>query len=493
MAKTITVIGLGPGDISGISLGAMEELRSGKRIYLRTAIHPAVDGLRNLGISFTSFDDIYESAPTFSDVYEEIAASLLRAAVHEDVLYAVPGHPLMAEQSVQILVSRATSSKEVAIRFGPGQSFLDVVCTRLGVDPIEGMALFDGTALEEGALSPSVNTFIAQVYNRSVASDVKLALMEVFPDDYEVTVVRAAGVAGEERIVKMPLFELDRTDWIDHLTTVFVPATSDEAILGRTARRVTDIVRILRAPDGCPWDRKQTHATLRRYVLEEAHEVAEAIDMDDSSLLCDELGDLLLQVLLHSQIAHEHGDFSIRDVYGALADKLVRRHPHVFGGVDAKSVQDAQRSWDAAKANELKDKDPSVISKVKRAQPVMRYTTELQQAAAKVGFDWTDLSGAVSKLGEEIREFEEELQSGTGHDAAAAELGDLIFSAVNVARWLEVDAEDVLRATARKFEARFRIVEQLIRGESRDWSDYSPEELDMLWKKAKIQATTSAT
>lgn len=487
MGNSITIIGLGPGDISGISLGAIEELQSGKRVYLRTSIHPAVEGLRGLGISFSSFDEVYESAESFSNVYEEIAERLYVAALEEDVLYAVPGHPLMAEQSVQILVNKTQTQGDVSIRFGKGQSFLDVVCTRLGVDPIEGMALFDGTSLDIGVLSPTVNTFIAQVYNRTVASDVKLALMEVYPDDYEITVVRAAGVAGEERVVTVPLYELDRVAWIDHLTTVFIPATEDEAILGRTAARLTDIVHTLRAPDGCPWDRKQTHQTLRRYVLEEAYEVAEAIDSGDADLLCDELGDVLLQVFLHSEIASEHGDFSIRDVYGSLSDKLLRRHPHVFGDFSANDVEDAQRSWDAAKARERKTEDLSALAKVKRAQPVLLYALELQRAAANVGFDWENAVGAISKLSEEIHEFEEELRANR-RELAASELGDLLFSVVNVARWLDVDAEEMLRVSASKFEARFRLVEEQIQGESRDWSDYSPEELDMLWKKAKIKA-----
>lgn len=483
--STITVIGLGPGDLAGLSLGTWELIQSGTPLFLRTEVHPAAADLRQRNIPYTSFDALYETIASFDLVYQTIVSQLLDAAVQTDILYAVPGHPLMAEQSVQWLLEQAHQrTGDVAVRIGPGQSFLDAVFTALRIDPIQGVTLLDAINLRADALNPAIHTLIAQVYQPAVATDVKLTLMDVYPDEYVITVIRAAGVHGAEQVVEVPLYQLDRLPWIDHLTTVFVPATTDAVVLSRHANFPATLVERLRAPDGCPWDRKQTHNTLRQYVLEEAYEVAQAIDDDDGVALADELGDLLLQVLLHAQIGAEVGEFTVRDVYAALSAKLIRRHPHVFGNFAARSEEDAQARWDAAKQMESPATDDSSLRAVKRGQPPFVYALALQHAAAAVGMDWAEAQGAVNKLGEELSEFVRALQPA---DAArtAAEFGDLLFTMTNVARWLQIDPERALLTSADTFAQRFRRVEQRIREEKRIMKDCSAAELDRLWKQAK--------
>ncbi|MCL6444787.1 MAG: nucleoside triphosphate pyrophosphohydrolase [Alicyclobacillus sp.] len=485
---TIYVVGLGPGDINGLPLGAYRRLQSGLPVYLRTAVHPVVDELRAQGLQFVSFDDYYEQGERFEEVYQRMADTLLHLAATEgDLVYAVPGHPLMAEQSVQNLLEQ---SGDIHIDIGPGQSFFDPVCTVLQLDPIAGLTLLDGTMLTTDQLQPRHHLLIAQVYHPSVASDVKLTLMDVYPDNFPVTVIRAAGVANLERVERLPLYELDRVEWLDHLTTVYVPAADADIVQARDPWFVTDLVKRLRDPDGCPWDREQTHASLRPYVLEEAYEVAHAIDEDDPDALASELGDLLLQVLLHAQIASEDGDFTIRDIYAALANKLIRRHPHVFGDVRADNAADAESVWRAAKQTESATQGGGtqqatpVLADVKHAQPPWKLALSLQRAAASVGYDWTSLSEVVDKLREELTELQAEV-SGADADAMAEEFGDFLFSAINLARWLDLDPEACLAHANTKFERRLLAVEQAIQQRGQRWEDLDAAALDAEWLKAK--------
>jgi tetrapyrrole methylase family protein / MazG family protein len=485
---TIHVVGLGPGDISRVPIGVLDLFESGLPVFLRTNRHPAVDGLLSRNIQFETFDSIYESEETFADVYTEISRTLfVKAAELGDIIYAVPGHPLVAEQSVQNLIHGQTN--QISVIIGPGQSFLDPVCQAVSLDPIDGFALLDGTSLSEQDLLPRMHTFIGQVYDRAVASDVKLSLMDVYPDEFPVTVIRAAGVDGLERVETVPLYELDRITWIDHLTTIYIPKVAEPGILARDPWYVKAIVDRLREPDGCPWDREQTHASLRPYAIEEAYEVAEAIDGGDMDELATELGDLYLQVLLHARIASETGEFSIRDVYQLLADKLVRRHPHVFGEKKAKSAADAEESWRKAKAGEsgLGENGTSVLAGVKQGRPAFWRAEQVQKCAAEVGFDWNHANQVLEKVKEEMNEIEVEFKKGR-FDLAKEELGDLLFAAVNLARWIDANPETILADATHKFEKRFTFVEQRVKEKGNNWSLFSLEQLNSLWNEAKMKS-----
>jgi tetrapyrrole methylase family protein/MazG family protein len=324
MMSTIYVLGLGPGDLSGLSLGAFERLSSGLPLYLRTAVHPAADDLRKRGFAFHAFDELYETGESFQDVYEGVVAAILEATQTQgDVVYAVPGHPLMAEQTVQLLLQRcADPALGVAVHIGPGQSFLDAMFSALRIDPIDGLLVLDGTSLQADCLQPALHTLIAQVYSQDVAADVKITLMDVYPDLFPITVIRAAGVAGVEHMVTIPLYELDRLEWIDHLTSVYLSASTEPDVLARDPFYLAHLVRQLRAPGVSSWYRQQTHASLGPSLLQVASDVAHASDIGDPEALVASLGDLYLQVLLHAQMASEIGDFSLRDVYATLVDKL---------------------------------------------------------------------------------------------------------------------------------------------------------------------------
>lgn len=484
---TIHIVGLGPGDLSMLPLGTYQQLQSGLPVVLRTRIHPAVAELeQQLGLVFSSFDHLYDIGADFAAIYEEMANQLIeRARAGEDLVYAVPGHPLMAEQSVQHVLTYVRNHDDAKAVIGAGYSFFDAVCSALGLDPIEGTALLDGTSLDEAALSPEQHLLIAQVFNRMVASEVKLTLMAVYPDDYEITVIRAAGVPALETIQTVPLYELDRVEAIDHLTTVYVPRTEEADIRKGTPWFPAQLVHRLRQPDGCPWDRDQTHESLRRYVIEEAYEVAEAIDQGDPEALVSELGDLLLQILLHAEIAGEWGDFTLRDVYRVLSDKLIRRHPHVFGAERAATAEEAEAAWNTAKAAEtdLNAENDSILGELRWGRPAAQIARDIQERVANVGFDWPDARAVFAKLEEEVAELGLEIKQNDLKNAKN-ELGDVLFVIVNLARWLDFDIEETLSAAIRKFVRRFHVVERRAT-EHGGWSKVSSEDLETFWGEAK--------
>ncbi len=480
----ITVVGLGPGHPGHLTVGALEALRSGRKVLLRTAIHPTVDALREMGIRFDTCDDLYEHGDSFEAVYEAVADRVLS---HEDVVYAVPGHPMVGEQTVRLLLERAPDRVEVVT----GPSFLDALLITLGLDPVDGLELLDALQLERRLPSGDLPAIVMQVHRRTVASDTKLALMERYPDDHPVVIIRAAGVPGEERRVECPLYELDHHEWVDYLTTVYLPPLQPSRAGDADPRRwvparwpldpLVEVMARLRGPDGCPWDREQTHQSLRKYMLEEAYEAVEAIDSGDPDQLCEELGDVLLQVAFHAQVARESGAFDMHDVIEAITAKLVRRHPHVFGDVNAETAADVVRNWEAIKQVEKGGKEPeSILDGISTALPALSRAYQVQKRAAKVGFDWEDIQGPVQKVREELYEI-----LAARPDQLEGEIGDLLFSVVNLARMLKVDPEVALTLTTAKFMRRFAYIEQRAREKGKNLSDMSLSEMDGLWDEAK--------
>lgn len=354
----IYIVGLGSGSLEHMTLEVYRLLTKATPLFLRTKAHPAAKKLSEAGIHFTSFDSLYEELPSFADVYEAIVSRLeeeLNKQSGAPIYYAVPGHPLVAEKTVQLLMERAPKAGYELEVVG-GQSFLDPLFARLAVDPVEGFQLLDGTCIEAHQLHPALHTVITQVYDTRIASEVKLTLMDVYPDEYVITMATAIGIKEEERVVQIPLYELDRQESYGNLTCVYIPPTDNESILNRQYYRARQIISILRGPEGCPWDREQTHQSLKKYLQEETEEVLQAIDQQDPENLLEELGDLLLQIFLHAQIAEEEGYFNMEDVLFSLSDKMIRRHPHVFGEERAATPEEVTNLWEKIKQREQKDK-----------------------------------------------------------------------------------------------------------------------------------------
>ena len=243
---------------------------------------------------------------------------------------------------------------------------------------------------------------------------------------------------------------------------------------------LVDIIARLRAPDGCPWDRKQTHASLRENLLEECYEVLEALDEGDAGKLRDELGDLLMQIVLHTQIATEAGEFELGDVIEGINAKLIHRHPHVFGSKKVKDAEEVAHNWEVLKKEE-REEGVSMLESVPKSMPALGYAHEIQRRAAWVGFDWEDVDGVIEKLAEEVGEFK---QAET-EEQKAAEFGDLLFTLANIARRLGIDLEAALRQANRRFYRRFTYMEEACRKRGLNFGDLSFDEQNALWEEAK--------
>lgn len=482
--NTIYVFGLGAGDMEQLPLGVYRKLKTASPLFLRTKEHPVVHGLQAEGVSFTSFDAIYERHERFEDVYEEIAAILLEQAQKNDVFYAVPGHPLVAEKTVQLLLE-AERRKQCRVVMEGGQSFLDALFTTLKIDPIEGFQLIDATSFQGDEWQLTKHTIFCQVYDSFIASEVKLTLMEQLPDDYPVYIVTAAG-SKEEKVMEIPLYELDRAMALNNLTSVYVPPVREETMLYHRFETLRRVIATLRGPNGCPWDRKQTHESLKRYLLEETYELFEAIDENDDEHMVEELGDVLLQVMLHAQIGEDEGMFSIDDVIRGITEKMIRRHPHVFGDVTVENAEQVVENWQQIKAKEKKDRPNSLLDDVPKSLPGILKAYEFQKKAAKVGFDWDDVKPMWDKVEEEIAEFKREaLGEKTARSRLISEFGDILFALINIARYYDINPEEALYVTNKKFYRRFSYIEERARESGVALTSLSLAELDRFWEEAK--------
>ncbi len=483
--NTITIIGLGPGDPNDLSMGSLERLKSARNVYLRTEHHPVVAHLKVLGINYRTFDWVYEEYQDFQEVYERIAHELLSLAKEkEEVVYAVPGNPLVAEESVERLLR--VQDPDLNIDILPAISFIDAIIHALRIDPIHGLKILDALQLSTQSCDPRMGNIIAQVYSPLVASDVKLRLMELYKDDTIIWVIRAAGVKGEERVQRLPLYELDRLNWIDHLTSIYIPPIQMEDRSDGQLDRLLDIMATLRSEEGCPWDREQNHHSLREHLIEEAYEVLDAIQRNDMVDLEEELGDLLLQIVFHAQIAGENGQFNFSDVVRGICDKLIHRHPHIFSNTRVSSSHEVMTNWEALKKVEKGMTTQSqVLKAIPSSLPALMRAYKVQKKAADVGFDWDDIEGALSKVKEEWEEFlkahgEEE------QERIVEELGDLLFSIVNVSRFLKIQPELALGQTIEKFLRRFSYMEESSHKLGKKLEEMTLEELDELWNQSKV-------
>ncbi|HUW96305.1 MAG TPA: nucleoside triphosphate pyrophosphohydrolase [Anaerolineae bacterium] len=441
---SITILGLGPGDASLLTLEARKILQDAEEIYLRTSRHPTVASLP-AHLRLHSFDCLYESEGEFSTIYEKIAAEIIQLGQRpEGVIYAVPGHPLVGEETVQRILA-LSKDRDYEVRIVSGLSFIEAALTSLEIDPLNGLQIVDATVLTERFhpnLDPDLPSLVGQLYSRRVGSEVKLTLMNLYPAEHEVTLLRGLGTP-EAVTETLPLHELDHVKDIDHLTTLYVPPLPQAS----SVSTFHDIVARLRAPGGCPWDREQTHQTLRPHLLEETYEVLQAIDEEDDEALREELGDLLLQIVLHSQIAVEEGSFTLAQVLETIIEKIIRRHPHVFAGLEVADADEVLRNWQAIKREEKGEKEDELLWGMPLSLPALTLARRAQERAKREELLSTSKDDLLSEAQDSLAglgEMEDE-------DEAAEALGRLLFTLTNLARHLGVDAESALRTATVRF------------------------------------------
>lgn len=481
----VTVVGLGPGPAGLVTSETLDAIGKATTRFLRTSRHPSAALVNGA----TSFDDEYERHDTFAEVYAAIAGRVTEAALRDgEVLYAVPGSPSVLEDGVRRLIA----DERLDVRVLSAVSFLDLAWSRLGIDPVDvGVRLVDAHRFAEAAADERGPFLVAQCHADWVLSDVKLAFEDARGDE-RVVVLHHLGLP-DEVVANTTWSELDRLErshdiTVDHLTSLYVPKLG-APVAGEMAR-LHRLARTLR--EQCPWDQEQTHGSLVRYLIEETYEVVDALNALDAEnpatdeTLIEELGDLLYQIEFHATIAEQEGRFTLADIARTTHDKLVRRHPHVFGDAEATTAGDVVTTWDAIKQQERAAKSgaPDFFAGVSRAAPSLSLAQKLQKRAAEVGFDWPDAQGAAAKLDEELDELREATQSGDPQ-TVRMELGDVLFSVVNVARKLGLDAETALRDAADKFVARFTKVQRLAEQRGIDMTSGNLAQLDALWDEAK--------
>jgi tetrapyrrole methylase family protein/MazG family protein len=466
----ITVIGLGPGDFDRIPTVVRSVLLDPEaEIVVRTIMHPAAEQLAGMR-EVVACDDLYETGAGFEDVYRAIADRVLDAARMGSVVYAVPGSPLVGEFAVRELLA---SGSEIEVI--PAESFVDAVLVEMGYDPLDrGLQILNGHELPV-PLVLDKPTIVGHLDRPEILAEVSAQIARVLPEESEITVLAGIGAADAVR-VEVPPDDVDPA-LAGLRTSIFVD--SDPGGLIGAVRTMAVLRR------ECPWDREQTHQTLVKYLVEETYELIDAVSRLDTdgpdwvgyAEVEDELGDVLLSVLFHAAIAKEKGAFDIDDAAEVMRQKLVRRHPHVFGGIEVDSAAEVKRNWDEIKDGERGEARHSQMDGVPSGMPAMQRASKIQNRAAKEGFDWAEAAEVVPKIREELDELEAVLAD---QDLAQSELGDVLFSIINLARHLGIDGELALRQAIDRFETRFRHMEA--RG---PLEGLTLDEMNRRWERAK--------
>ncbi|MDE0131908.1 MAG: nucleoside triphosphate pyrophosphohydrolase [bacterium] len=484
---SLVVMGLGPGGLDRVPPSALATLSDpSRRVILRTTEHPAARELARIR-PVTGCDDLYLEGDDFESVYRAIASRVVEAARSQPVVYATPGSPLVGERAVAMIRSLA-AREGMEVRVYPAESFLEAAIEALAIDPLDGgLTLLNAHRLPS-PLSLRGPTLVAALDTAAGLADF-CAHLTLAADDPEVAVLVDLGGPGQQ-VVRSRAAQVDPT-LAGPRTSLYVD-TGPTGLAGAVA-----VMDRLRAE--CPWDRRQTHHSLVKNLLEETYELAEvlaALPLDagrqDAGAsqpepdwmafeeVCEELGDVLLQVLFHAAIARESQIFDIEDVAEGLRQKLVRRHPHVFSDVAADTAEQVKANWEQIKRQEKpRPEDASLLDGVPRSMPALSRAAKIQRRAAQVGFDWSEIPPVVDKVAEELEELRASLSD---RESADAELGDLLFATVNLARHLALDPETALRRAIARFGDRFRKME----GEG-PLDGLTVDQLEERWERAKLE------
>lgn len=388
---------------------------------------------------------------------------------------------MVAEKTVELLLG-----ENLDIEIISGMSFIEPVIEIVGRDPIDGLKIVDGSVFDSLNVDINVDMIITQVYNERIMSEVKIILSEIYGDNYTVWLIHNAGVNNHEKVLKIPVFELDHDPEIGALTSIFIPKIDKKDKKTFDFNDIMGIMRLLRSNDGCPWDMEQTHESLRQSMIEEAYEVVDAIDNEDIDNLVEELGNVLLQVVFHSQIAYEEGDFNPIEVTSALGNKLILRHPHVFLQKNVENSEEVVYNW-----NEIKYKSKDLKTLTDKLKDIPRFPAlmasfKVQDKAAEIGFDWENIKGPIDKISEEFEEVIDAFkQYGKDDKRVEEEIGDLLFAVVNFSRFLDVNPEVALNRTVHKFIKRLEFMESRSNKMGKDLKDMTLEEMSILWNNAK--------
>ena len=468
----ITVISLGPGPREHLTLGALSALEKAEKVVLRTEKCDAAAYLREKGISFDTLDHLHETCDDFEELAENAAREVLEASKNAPVCYAV--FDAGNDETVRILMQHTA---DIAIL--PGMPLSAPLLSQL---PQEKTEIQTAAALSvTGTQNPLL---ILELDSRMLAGECKLQLLSWYDADTEVYFFPPS--AGAKRsFVKIPLCDMDRQKAYDHTAALLIPMQTLENKARYDFYDLVQVMGILRGENGCPWDKEQTHETLRKYLIEEAYETASAIDDEDWLAVADELGDVLLQVVFQASIGAQYGTFELSDITTAICKKMIHRHRHIFGSDHCETAADVVDNWEKIKKEERGFKTQSeVLQGVTRGLAPLMRAAKVQKKARDVGFDWDDPMEALQKVHEEADEVADAIrEKNAAH--LEEELGDLFFSCVNVSRLCGVEAETALQRATEKFVNRFTAMENAILRDGKCLKDLTLSEMDVYWNGSK--------
>lgn len=439
-------------------------------LFVQTMQHPVANVVNAIRTDSQSMDDLFESCEDFDELNRKIAKRLIDTG-----------------NCVYVATGSVFSSQLPAIRSMADERDIEVqVLPHISAGTMAFPERLSGTCVSAHdlpeSLYPELAYVVEEIDSRIAAGDVKLKLMEYYPDEWPVTFA-AINKAGQYESREIPLCELDRQPAYDATTILYVPASTFEERSRHGFDDVMQVVRRLRAPGGCPWDREQTHESLKNALLEECYELIDAIDEADDDHICEELGDVLLQFAMHAVIAEEQCAFTDRDAETELVEKLIYRHPHVFGSVKVNDSGEVLKNWDALKMKQRsQNTQTEVLKSVPKGFPALLRSRKVQKKAADVGFDWPDANEAFSKIIEETAELKEAMDANSN---IQEEMGDLLFAVVNVARLLKMEPEFLLMEATDKFIDRFSMMEELALRQNTVLKEMTLQEMDVLWEEAK--------
>ncbi len=466
--KTITIAPLSTPQT--MTRAAWDAVLHADTLYLQTSEHPSAKPVLDAGLVFTTMDDLYETAEDFDELNDAIAERLVSGG---DCVYAVMGDGCFAQLPA---IEKAAEKHGFRVDVLPGVSYAKAAFPKL-----QDAQIYTARTLPK-RIDPDMPLYIQELDNPIIAGEIKLALSEIYPDEWPVTLATMQQ-DGHYSYRTFPLSELDRKRTLFAGSVLYVKSATFEE---RTRYGYYDLVAVmqrLRAPGGCPWDREQTHESLKADLIEECYELNDAIDEQDDAHIVEELGDVLMDVVFHSVIADEQGRFNENDVADGIVKKMIYRHPHVFGSEKAESSTDVLKRWDELKQKEKNQKtQKEVLCAVPKRFPALMRSAKVQKRAGKVGFDWSNANEALPKVYEELEELKAAM-NGSGN--LSEEAGDLLFAAVNVIRLLGLDPEQLLHDASDKFISRFGRMEELAKADGFELSELSLAEQDVYWEKAK--------
>ncbi len=430
---------------------------------------------KKYNIEYSTLDDIYSTAPDFDELVERSTDKLLL----DDSLFIVLGD-ICSNRIAAELVRRVRNSGGSVSVIPFGDSALCTAFEAGFSDSTFGVSIFTVSSFSN--VCDTDNTLVInEIDTRLCASELKLRLSKYYGDDFQLLLVDTRYKKGK----KIPLCSLDCEGSYGYYTSIVLPSCANKSKLRYTFFDLVSIMDKLRSPGGCPWDREQTHESLKRYLIEEGYEVLEAIDEGDTEALYDELGDVLLQVVFHARIGEQSGEFDISDVTTAVCSKMISRHSHIFGDAVADTPEEVVQNWEQLKkAEKGQQSHAEVLLGVPKNMPALMRSEKVQAKAARAGMEFPGIADAVEKLKEELYELE---QSISGNGCVEEECGDLLFSAVNISRLAGIEPETALQKAVDKFIKRFEMAERIALQKDIDMNTCGTEMLNDIWDKAKKQ------